>query len=134
IAARAALAVDNAILHAATVNAVRVREDFISIASHELRTPLTPLNAQLQLIERMVKRGDVNAHETQLMKLVSMSRHDLGRLSQLVENLLDISRIGAGKLALHLERTDLAALVHRVVERLAPECERAQCEIREFLG
>jgi PAS domain S-box-containing protein len=130
IAGRAALSIDNAILYEEMRAAVRIREDFISIASHELRTPLTPLTAQLQLLERMIERGDSAVMANgQLMRIVRMFRHDVGRLNQLVENLLDISRIGAGRLQLHRERTDLSELIRAVLERLAPECSRAGCTL-----
>jgi len=102
--------------------AVRAREEFISIASHELRTPLTPLMLHLDSLKRVVLGGP-------LEKRVETARLQTERLAHLVENLLDVARINAGKLHLDREEVELSALVRGVVDRFGPQLERAGCAI-----
>ncbi|WP_395813359.1 sensor histidine kinase [Archangium minus] len=64
-----------------------------------------------------------------MSRLTGMER-GVGRLSVLVDELLDVSRITSGRLVLHLEDVDLAELVREVVERIRPEAERVGCELR----
>ncbi|HUP57817.1 MAG TPA: PAS domain S-box protein, partial [Bdellovibrionota bacterium] len=83
VADRAALAFENAWLYQQAQSAIRLRDEFISIASHELRTPLTPLTAQLTLIHRMLEQsGKSVLSDEKLRKLVRLSEHDLGRLTR----------------------------------------------------
>ncbi len=90
--------------------AVRVREDFLSIASHELKTPLTPLSLRLANLERRLERG-----EKVDPSLLRNARQYLVRLTTLINDLLDASRIEAGRLALHPEPTRLDGLVEHVI-------------------
>ncbi|HET9452628.1 MAG TPA: PAS domain-containing protein, partial [Aggregicoccus sp.] len=102
--------------------AVRARDEFLSLASHELRTPLTGMKLRLEIARRSLTRGaDVQG----LLGYLEQSGQGLTRLTRLVEDMLDISRIQSGKLQLRLERVDLAALVHETVERFAPQLTEA---------
>lgn len=126
IANRAALAIDNARLYASAQDAVRARDDFLSIAAHELRTPVTSLLLGLQAKRRgvapdarpVVTSGELERFERQA-----------GRLARLVDDLLDISRVRAGHLELERADVDLTALVHDVVEQLRPQSVRAGCAV-----
>jgi PAS domain S-box-containing protein len=130
VAGRAALAIENAMLYQEAQAAIQVREEFISIASHELRTPLTPLTTQLQLIQNASEQGDLKALSSEKLKrLIQLSRKDLQRLNHLVENLLDTSRIGAGKMTLHIEEVDLNEIVRSAVERLRSDSAEALATI-----
>ena len=80
-----------------------MRDDFLSIAGHELRTPLAALSAQLLGLESLPLDEARRAH-----KLAAAERQ-VRRLRQLVDELLDVSRIVHGKLRLELEPVDLAA-------------------------
>lgn len=118
LADRAALAVDNARLFADAQEAIRARDDFLSIASHELRTPLTPLQLHLDDLRRRVG-GDGDWHEpARLARKLDTVGRQVERIASLVERLLDISRITQGRLHLELEDLDLAATVREVAERL----------------
>lgn len=101
--------------------AVRVREQFLSIASHELKTPLTTLKVTLQLLDRQFRQPDPdrNRVETHLNRLWEQ----FDRLETLVEELLDASRIQQGRLELRPEPVDLVSLVEQVIDRFeyAPE-------------
>jgi PAS domain S-box-containing protein len=133
IAVRTALAIDNAGLYEEAQLAIHIREDFISIASHELRTPLTPLKAQLQLIHRICEKGVDQFPRDQVEKLAGMADRDVVRLNRLVENLLDVSRIGAGRLSLNREQMDLTKAVKSVIERFQYEVQNVKSKI-EFEG
>ncbi|HYO55594.1 sensor histidine kinase, partial [Archangium sp.] len=97
--------------------AVRLREEFLSVASHELRTPLTPLKGFAALtLSRMEKGGDFPERERTLKALRSMARQT-DRLTRLVDDLLDTSRIQAGRFELERAPVDLVPLVREVIER-----------------
>jgi PAS domain S-box-containing protein len=97
----------------AAQEALAVRDRFLSIASHELRTPLTALRAHIQLNQRQLARG-ATLEEVQEGLARALSQTD--RLNTLVAQLLDVSRLTAGRLIAEPERVDVVALVGRVVE------------------
>jgi signal transduction histidine kinase len=125
LAARAAAAIEARRLYRAAQHAIDVRDEFLSVASHELKTPLTPLRLETTAIERAGERGDV---ERMRNKAASLQRH-VERLAKLVDELLDVGRIRAGRVSLDRTRTDLATVVRDVVARLEPELERAGCAV-----
>jgi two-component system, OmpR family, sensor histidine kinase VicK len=90
--------------------AVRVRDDFLTIASHELKTPLTPLSLRLATLERRLERG-----EPVDPAALRQARQQLLRLTSLINDLLDASRIESGGLALHPQPTRLDALAEHVI-------------------
>ena len=118
LANRVAAALDNAALYKREQEAVRARDDFLSIASHELRTPLTPLRLRIQILRRLLAHGETPPREKLAASLDTLDRQT-ERLGRLVSDLLDVSRITAGKLTLHRERLDLAEIASEVVERYA---------------
>src|SRR5437773_11136453 len=91
--------------------ALRVREDFISIAAHELRTPMTTVFARLQLAERRLSREDYDRDAVR--RDVEIVRKGADRLRGLLERLLDISRIRSGRLELVRAPTDLVGQTRR---------------------
>ncbi len=112
--------------------ATRVRDEFISIASHELKTPLTSLKLHTQLNKRIIGRnggGEASVSAERFEKYVNTSAQQLDPLARLVEDMLDVSRISAGKLQLNKTEVDLSDLVHEVTERLAPQLAAAGCEL-----
>ena len=104
--------------------AVRLRDEFLSIASHELKTPLTALQLHLQSARDKVARIDDKIAET-LTKATRVGE----RLAQLIDTLLDVSRIATGQLKLNLETCDLADAVRDIGERLHEAASRAGCEL-----
>ncbi|MFN7132574.1 MAG: PAS domain S-box protein [Myxococcales bacterium] len=101
-------------------NAIRSRDEFLSIASHELKTPLTSLKLQAQVRARSLERGELAAFTPErLKKSVEHDVRRIDRISRLVDDMLDIARITSGKLHLEREQTDLCALVREVVERFS---------------
>ncbi len=107
-ALRCAVALDNARLYQQAQEAVLLRDQFVAIASHELRTPVTSIRGYAQLIERQLVRGNLDAERItrQTTQIITQAT----RLTALIGDLLDASRIQQGRLDLHLTRCDLAAL------------------------
>ncbi len=127
IGRRAGTAMENARLYAQAQQAIAVRDQFLAIASHELKTPLTALMLVIAGIERSLDKlpGAATAMRT---KIAALSRQG-HRLNQLVSNLLDVSRIQAGRLHVSIERVDLCALVREVVDRHEQEATGAGCPL-----
>jgi PAS domain S-box-containing protein len=126
IARRAAAAIVNARLFKEARDAIGVRDDFLSMAGHELRTPLTALQLQILSITKMV--GLADGAEKIASRAEKASRNVL-RLSNLVNELLDISRITAGRLKLERSPLALADAVQDVIHRHADELEKNGCEV-----
>ncbi len=118
IGRRCGLAIDSARLHEATREALRVRDEFLSIASHELRTPLMPLLLQIEAIERRLY-GSAGA--AAVRDNIASTKRQVRRLAHLVHNLLDVSRIASGSLGLEPEEVDLVALVREAVDAFQVE-------------
>jgi len=121
---RAALAIENARLYAGVQRAVLIREEFISIASHELRTPLAALELQVQSIQTHLKKQPVDM--TRINAKTVVARRQVDRLARLISELLDVSRIDAGRLEIDREDFDLGELVREVVLRFSDELERSE--------
>jgi signal transduction histidine kinase len=117
---RAAVAVEHSRLFKEAQDAIRARDDFLSIASHELNTPLTALQLQMELLLEQAR-----AEGSQTVRRVDILRRQVLRLSNLIANLLDLSRISAGKLALNFEEVDLSQVVREAAERSEEPRKRA---------
>lgn len=103
-------------------NQVRASEDahnrkdiFLSTLSHELRTPLAPLTTAVQLI-RMI----ATPHGRELDRALAIIERQVDSLTRLVNDLLDVSRIGAGKIHLSLQPTALHEVLHRAADVVRP--------------
>ena len=103
--------------------AIRLRDEFLSIAAHELRTPLTALQLQLQSLRRA---GSTAPEVTSRLDRVTRSTE---RLTSLIDALLDVSRIATGRLSLKREPVNLSSTVADVVDRLREAAEFARCEL-----
>jgi two-component system CheB/CheR fusion protein len=115
LASLASVALVNAKLDAELRGAVRARDEFIAIASHELRTPLSALQIQLHLATRAVERG---ADPGELRRALQRAQRGTGRLTGLVEALLDARRAGREAIALEPEPVELVELAQAVVDRV----------------
>jgi PAS domain S-box-containing protein len=105
--------------------AVRVRDDFVAVAGHELKTPLSALLMQLEGIRRAKRSGRSVSYEDRFEKIARSA----DRLHKLINQLLDVSRISAGRLKLEPERFDLVALIHELVSRFADASPQAGANI-----
>ncbi|MGC4119701.1 MAG: GAF domain-containing protein [Myxococcales bacterium] len=125
LADRAVIAIENAQLFQEVQRAVEVRDEFLMIASHELRTPLN----SLQLVVQGLHRGERHASSEQRSAALAIAERQVKRLNRLVQELLHVSRIQAGRWPLHLEEVDLAGVVAEVAERFEAELARARCAL-----
>ncbi|AKJ00666.1 PAS domain S-box-containing protein [Archangium gephyra] len=125
LAHRAALSVDNARLYREAQEAIRLRDEFLSIASHELKTPLTSLRLQLSLLERLMG-AEVLAR---LGGKLEGAHRQVDRLASLVTTLLDVSRIATGRISLELSEVDFTLAVREALERLREVFAQAGCTV-----
>jgi signal transduction histidine kinase len=110
--------------------AVNARDALISIASHELRTPLAALQLHLDLTTRaLLKQPEQESVPERMRGKLGTMERQVGRLSKLVDHLLDVSRLTAGRLDLALEDVDLAAIVREVADRFHDVLDRAGCAV-----
>lgn len=91
------------------------KDTFLAIAAHELRSPLTSLRGQLQLLERQSAGLPEN-----LRRRIASANHAAQQLSDLAVRLLDVSRIGLGRLVLERTQVDIVAMIRDLAERTAP--------------
>jgi PAS domain S-box-containing protein len=111
------------------VRAIRARDEFLSIASHELKTPLTSLMMQVQLRARALARGKLSDFAPEVLaRTLPSDVRQVDRLTRLVDDILDVSRISTGRFMLSFgEPVDLAASVRDVLERSAAALATAGC-------
>jgi PAS domain S-box-containing protein len=105
IANRAAMAVDNARLYKAAQDGVASRDRFLAMLGHELRNPLNSIS----IVAKMLERESLS--DERLVKMRTLIGRETRQLSSLVDDILDVSRILAGKMTLALQSVDLTALV-----------------------
>lgn len=120
LAERAALAIENAKLYTDQVDArrkvedlSRLKDEFLSIASHELRTPVTSIKGYTQLAKTLIRENDLNTAEEYL----DIAIDQVDRMSRLILELLDVSRIETGRLEIRRESIQWSNFVRDVVHR-----------------
>jgi signal transduction histidine kinase len=121
LAQRAGAAIANAKLYDQATTAVRVRDEFLLVAGHELRTPLAAMALHHQALAALPGDTPIAKVHERAAKLTKQG----DRLSRLVDQLLDVSRISAGRLTLERTTFDLAELVRDVSARASEAVERA---------
>ncbi len=127
---RTGMAIDNTRLYRQAVQAVNIRDEFLSIAGHELRTPLTPILLESQILSRLAQVPDFDKVRQRADKLWRNAE----RMGKLIDELLDVSRIAGGRLRLMLHECDLRDIVEDVIASASDEAVRAETEIRLELG
>ncbi len=108
--------------------AVRARDEFLSIASHELKTPITPLELQLTSVLSLVReRRHTEVPPEKLESKLEMAVRQIDRLTALINNMLDVTRITSGRLTLARRRVDLRECARAVVARSRETLKRSRC-------
>ncbi len=120
LAGRASVAIDNAKLYTEQVEArrkvedlSRLKDEFLSIASHELRTPVTSIKGYTQLAKTLIREHDLSTSEEYL----DVALDQIDRMSRLILELLDVSRIETGRLEIRREPIQWSTFVRDVVHR-----------------
>lgn len=108
--------------------AIRTRDAFLSMASHELRTPLTAMSLQVQLRKKRLEEGnETPLDRDSVEKLLDLTSRQIDRLSRLVEDMFDVSRLATDKLVLQYESFDLGQLVGELLAQFAGQLKASGC-------
>ena len=128
LATRAALATETAQSYQQLQSANRLKDEFLATLSHELRTPL---NAVLGYA-RMLQSGAIAVEKVpQALEVID---RNAGSLAQIVEDVLDVSRIVLGKARLKVEPTDIAAVVDDAIATVTPAADAKGLRVKVSLG
>jgi PAS domain S-box-containing protein len=124
--------------HEAIQKALTARNDLLSVCSHELRTPIAAMKLQTQMALRNIEKGVAGALDASTIKdWLVQSNKQLDRLTRLLEEILDFSRVLGGRLKLTIEPFDLGELVNEVAKRFGPKMEEVhstlECSIQNPL-
>jgi CheY-like chemotaxis protein len=128
LARRGAIAIENARLYEQARSANELKDDFLATISHELRTPL---NAILGW-SRMLKLGDLP--ESRRTHAVEVIERNAAAQAQLIEDLLDVSRMVTGKLTLDARLVDLVPIIEGAIDSVRPTIDVKQIAFSADLG
>lgn len=111
--------------------AVKLRDQFISIASHELKTPLTPLRLANDILLRIAKDRNIGGlSEDQVIKMLESTGAQISRLTKLIDDMLDVSRLNAGHFDLHLDTFDLVSAMREIIRMYLPDTPQTRSLIK----
>jgi signal transduction histidine kinase len=119
IASRASAAIENAQLYYAVQQANNAKSQFISVVSHELRIPMTSIKGYADLLRQGVV-GPLNDAQRNFVEII---RNNVERMSILVSDLSDISRIETGRLKLERARVSVGEYIEQTMQSLRPKLE-----------
>jgi PAS domain S-box-containing protein len=127
---RVALALENAKLYHFSQRAIEIRNDFLSIASHELNTPITSVKLQLQMVNRTLTHKKDEAFPIErFKKSIDTSVKQVDRLINLVQVLLDVSRIQSGQFNFVFDKVNVYDMVNEVVDRHKELLQTYSCSL-----
>jgi PAS domain S-box-containing protein len=134
VAAQAAIALDNAHLYRRAEqareeaeSASRLKDEFLATVSHELRTPLNAIYGYAQMLQRGTSSPE------QLARGLETIERNVKIQAQLINDLLDVSRIISGKLRLDVQPVDLAAVINAAIDSVLPAAEARGIRIQRVL-
>lgn len=137
LARRAAEAVHNARLYQEVheslqkaKEAMRARDEFLAIVSHELKTPLTPILGWVSMLQVSLPKELLNENLSHAFEVIE---RNVRAQSQLINDLLDVSRIVTGKLRLEVRPTDLHSIVENAIETVRPAFNAKAIELHTDL-
>ena len=116
---RAALAIDNALLYRSAQSATQARDDVLAIVSHDLRNPIHTIQMSASLVREFYVPDPENPVAVQM----AVIRRAAMRANSLIQDLLDVSRIEAGTLAVEASAVDAASLIDEAVIEMRPTAE-----------
>jgi len=122
---RAAITVDNARLYKEAQEANRIKDEFLATVSHELRTPLTSILGWA----RMLRSGKIGDEATSIRALEAIERNAKSQ-SQLIDDLLDVSRIITGKFLMDVLPVDLKRVLENALDSIGPLAEEKHLEFQ----
>jgi len=104
----------------------RIKSEFVSIVSHDLKTPLTSIKNAVQLL-MTEKAGALNESQKRFM---SMASRNIDRLARLINDLLDLSKLEAGKMELRLSEVDIKYLIQHAIETFKSRADEKSIRLR----
>lgn len=117
---------EKAFLYHKAQAAVQTRDEFLSIASHELKTPLASLSLQIDILRQ---RMGADARVAKLNEAFDLLLRQTGRLTNLVDDLLDVSQIHTGQFSFDLRPTNLSNVVKDTAQRYGEQLAKAECQL-----
>jgi signal transduction histidine kinase len=117
VASRAALAIDNAIAYQRASEANRLKDEFLATLSHELRTPLNAMLGYLQMLNAGILKGE------QAANALAVTTRNANSLKQIIDDVLDVSRITSGKLHLNVRAIALSEILRSAVATVQPAAD-----------
>lgn len=127
LAHRAAIAVDNARLYRSAQEANRLKDEFLATVSHELRTPLTAILGWASMLRTN------SLEQASVQQALETIERNAKNQKQIIEDLLDVSRIITGKLRLEISPVKLAPLIEAAVEAVRPAVEAKGVRLQRVL-
>jgi PAS domain S-box-containing protein len=127
IAAWASVALENARLYREAREADRLKDEFLAVLSHELRTPLNAIVGYARLL-----RGGILSGEKATRGMETLERNATA-LTQIVEDVLDVSRIVSGKIRLDVQPVELPLVVHNAVSTVQPAADAKGVRIQSVV-
>jgi PAS domain S-box-containing protein len=124
IGRRAGTAIEHTRLYREAQRAIQIRNEFLALAAHELRTPLASLTLQLHSLRAAFADDASSTDLERLRGRLDKTIRQNGRLTRLVDNVLDVSQIASGRLELRRREIDLSTVVQATCDRLADDVRR----------
>lgn len=128
LAATAAVGIENARLYDSLKEQDLRKDEFLAILAHELRNPLAPVRTGLEVLNRVGGKDQVAVHTREMMG------RQIGHMVRLIDDLMDVSRITRGKLALKIQHLRLREVIDTAVEAAKPIIESAKHAFRVELA
>lgn len=104
----------------------QIKSEFVAVASHELRTPLTAIKNAVQLL-LMEKAGELNENQK---KFLAMAERNINRLINILNDLLNLSRIESGKMVMRLEELNLRSILELLYFSFKPQAEEKSIQLK----
>jgi PAS domain S-box-containing protein len=127
IASWASVALENARLYTEAQEANRVKDDFLAVLSHELRTPLNAIVGYSRMM-----RGNMLPPD-QVTRAIDVLERNARWLTQIVDDVLDVSRIVSGKIRLDVQAVDLAAIVDNAIGTVQPAADAKGVRLQSLI-
>lgn len=106
--------------HREMKEAMEMKSQFLSVASHELRTPLTAIKESIEI----VSGAAADKLDAQVKGFLDLAKRNIDRLSRLIDDILDLHKLEAGKVELHMQELDVNEVVKEVQASMAPLAQR----------
>ncbi len=108
----------------------RAKDELLSICSHELKTPVASMKLSAQIFLRGLQKNDVKATSPErVLRMVEQSDRQLNRLANLIEEMLDFTKISSNRLTLDLKMLEVSQWLYEVCERHLPQLESVGCNL-----